>query len=142
MLFQMNIKNKNQLNFMYNPLNDPTYMSKEMTTFFKEELYDMLAKLEREEILIAKDSQSLSKKEADYVESSQIEEMNVVNNLAYQNEAKLKLEIENALYRINNGTYGYCLETGNPIGVKRLMVSPIAAYTKEVQADKEKSLNN
>jgi DnaK suppressor protein len=113
-----------------------------MTTFFKEELYDMLAKLEREEILIAKDSQSLSKKEADYVESSQIEEMNVVNNLAYQNEAKLKLEIENALYRINNGTYGYCLETGNPIGVKRLMVSPIAAYTKEVQADKEKSLNN
>ncbi len=46
---------------------------------------------------------------------------------------KLINKIDEALNRIENGEYGYCLETGDPIGVKRLMARPIAVYSIEAQ---------
>ena len=46
---------------------------------------------------------------------------------------KLMEKIDAALRRIDNGTYGYCEETGEPIGIKRLEARPIATLSIEAQ---------
>ena len=52
---------------------------------------------------------------------------------------KLISEIDKALMRIKDSTYGYCLDTAEPIGLKRLMARPVAKYTIAAQ---EKHENN
>lgn len=51
---------------------------------------------------------------------------------------KLTLKIDEALERIEEGTYGYCSETGDPIGVKRLEARPIATLSLEAQERHER----
>ena len=51
---------------------------------------------------------------------------------------KLISKIESALKRIKDGTYGYCAETGEPIGIKRLIARPIATLCIEAQERHEK----
>jgi DnaK suppressor protein len=53
-------------------------------------------------------------------------------------ERKLVAKIDEALERIENGTYGYCSETGNPIGLKRLEARPIASLSIEAQERHER----
>lgn len=52
---------------------------------------------------------------------------------------KLIKKIDQALRRIDEGVYGYCVETGEPIGLKRLQARPIATLTLEAQEAHEKS---
>ena len=47
-------------------------------------------------------------------------------------------EIDKALIRIKDDTYGYCLDTAEPIGLKRLMARPVAKYTIAAQEKHEK----
>ena len=59
-------------------------------------------------------------------------------------ERKLINKINEALIRIDNGNYGYCEETGEPIGIKRLEARPVATLTLEAQEmheKKEKKIN-
>jgi len=51
---------------------------------------------------------------------------------------KLINKIDNAVSKIEEGTYGYCEETGEEIGLKRLMARPIASLTVEAQEKHEK----
>jgi DnaK suppressor protein len=53
-------------------------------------------------------------------------------------ERKLIRKIDEALKRIEDGTYGYCLETGEPIGVKRLEARPVATLSVEAQERRER----
>ena len=53
-------------------------------------------------------------------------------------ERKLLSKIDAALQRIEDGTYGYCEETGDPIGVKRLEARPIATLSLEAQERHER----
>ena len=53
-------------------------------------------------------------------------------------ERKLLKKINNALARIENGTYGYCEETGEPIGIGRLEARPVATFSIEAQERKER----
>jgi DnaK suppressor protein len=53
-------------------------------------------------------------------------------------ERKLIRKIEEALKRIEDGSYGYCLETGEPIGVKRLEARPVATLSVEAQERRER----
>ena len=48
-------------------------------------------------------------------------------------QIKLLSKIEKAIKKINDNTYGFCEETGEPIGVKRLIARPIATLTIEAQ---------
>ena len=48
-------------------------------------------------------------------------------------ERKLTSKIDQALERIGNGTYGYCADTGNPIGLARLEARPVASLSIEAQ---------
>ena len=60
-------------------------------------------------------------------------EMKVINR-----QIKLISEIDKALRRIMDDTYGYCLDTAEPIGLKRLMARPVAKYTIAAQEKHEK----
>jgi DnaK suppressor protein len=48
-------------------------------------------------------------------------------------------QIEQALARLDNGTYGYCEDTGEPINLRRLDAQPMAILTTEAQARRERS---
>ena len=53
-------------------------------------------------------------------------------------ERKLIRKIDEALDRIDDGSYGYCIETGEPIGVKRLEARPVATLCIEAQERRER----
>lgn len=53
-------------------------------------------------------------------------------------ERKLINKIDSALRRIEDGSYGYCEETGEPIGIKRLEARPVATLSLEAQENHEK----
>ena len=57
---------------------------------------------------------------------------------AINRQIKLISEIDKALMRIRQDTYGYCLDTAEPIGLKRLMARPVAKYTIAAQEKHEK----
>ena len=54
-------------------------------------------------------------------------------------QRKLLSKIENAIKKIQDNTYGYCEETGEPIGIKRLIARPIATLSIEAQEKHEKN---
>ena len=54
-------------------------------------------------------------------------------------QIKLLSKIEKAIKKIKDNTYGYCEETGEPIGVKRLIARPIATLSIEAQEKHEKN---
>ena len=56
---------------------------------------------------------------------------------AINRQIKLISEIEKALLRVKDETYGYCLDTAEPIGLKRLMARPIAKFTIAAQEKHE-----
>tara|TARA_B100000941_G_scaffold184054_1_gene132229 strand:- start:1511 stop:1933 length:423 start_codon:yes stop_codon:yes gene_type:complete len=58
---------------------------------------------------------------------------------ALNRSRKLISKIEQALRKIKEGTYGYCEETGEPIGIKRLIARPIAALCIEAQEKHERN---
>lgn len=133
----MNNKTTNKTTSNYDPLKDQTYMSTDMAAYFKQILSKKLEDLINQEKLIGINISGSSGREADYVDNGQMEELSIEENLPLQNEEYLKREVEDALYRINLGTYGYCEETGDPIGVRRLLAFPMAKYTTEVQRRKD-----
>ncbi len=57
---------------------------------------------------------------------------------ALNRSRKLISKINSALQRIKEGTYGYCEETGEPIGLKRLMARPVATLSIEAQEKHER----
>ena len=57
---------------------------------------------------------------------------------AINRQIKLISEIDKALMRIRDETFGYCLDTAEPIGLKRLMARPVAKYTIAAQEKHEK----
>ena len=57
---------------------------------------------------------------------------------ALNRSRKLISKINSALQRLKNGTYGYCEETGEPIGLKRLMARPVATLSIEAQERHER----
>ena len=57
---------------------------------------------------------------------------------ALNRSRKLISKIEQALRKIKEGTYGYCEETGEPIGIKRLLARPIASLCIEAQEKHER----
>ena len=58
---------------------------------------------------------------------------------AINRQIKLISKIDAALKRIQDGTYGFCIETGEPIGLKRLMARPVATLCIAAQEKHEKN---
>jgi DnaK suppressor protein len=117
---------------------DKDYMNEAQLAFFRARLAT-----QGEEILANIDSSVTHLRDdaglpADPADRATLEEEHVLELRVRDRERKLLKKIESALVRINDGSYGYCLETGDPIGLRRLLVRPSAEYSIEAQERHEK----
>ena len=76
---------------------------------------------------------------ADVVDQASSQAEKTVEMHTLNRQIKLLSKIDRAIKKINNNTYGYCEETGDPIGLKRLIARPIATLSIEAQEKHEKN---
>ena len=123
----------------YIPNEKEKYMCSKHKAFFKKKLLawkDEIIK-SNSKILFVNEDQEISSPDVVDQASSQTEktiEMRTINR-----QRKLLTKIDKAIKRIDENTYGYCEETGEPIGVKRLIARPIATLSIEAQEKHEKN---
>ena len=123
----------------YIPKESEKYMCEKHKLFFKNKLTEWKKDLVRtnNEALYnsSLDDNSTS---ADIVDQASSYTDKNVEMKAINRQIKLISEIDKALRRIREDTYGYCLDTAEPIGLKRLMARPVAKYTIAAQEKHEK----
>ena len=116
----------------YIPNEKEKYMCAKHKAFFKKKLLawkDEIIK-SNSKILFVNEDQEISSPDVVDQAASQTEktiEMRTINR-----QRKLLAKIDKAIKRIDNDTYGYCEETGEPIGIKRLIARPIATLSIEL----------
>ena len=124
----------------YLPKDTEKYMCEKHKVFFRIKLQEWRKELVRanNEALYngSMDDNSIS---ADIVDQASSYTDKNVEMKAINRQIKLISEIDKALIRIKDETYGYCLDTAEPIGLKRLMARPIAKYTIAAQEKHEKN---
>ena len=124
----------------YEPKETEKYMCEKHKVFFRMKLQDWKKELVRanNEALYngSMDDNSIS---ADIVDQASSYTDKNVEMKAINRQIKLISEIDKALLRIKDDTYGYCLDTAEPIGLKRLMARPVAKYTIAAQEKHEKN---
>ena len=76
---------------------------------------------------------------SDIVDQASSQTEKTVEMRTLNRKRKLLSKIDKAIDKIKNDTYGYCEETGDPIGVKRLIARPIATLSIEAQEKHEKN---
>ena len=124
----------------YIPKDNEKYMCEKHKMFFRMKLQEWKKELIRanNEALYngGMDDNSIS---ADIVDQASSYTDKNVEMKAINRQIKLISEIDKALARIREDTYGYCLDTAEPIGLKRLMARPVAKYTIAAQEKHEKN---
>ena len=123
----------------YTPKEKEKYMCAKHLAFFKKKLTDWkvdLIKTNNEALYNSSmDDNSTS---ADIVDQASSYTEKNVEMRAINRQIKLISKIDSALKRIKDGTYGFCEDTGEPIGLKRLMARPVATLSIEAQEKHEK----
>ena len=123
----------------YLPKETEKYMCAKHLAYFKQKLTDWkkdLKKTNNEAIFNASmDDNSAS---ADIVDQASSYTDKTVEMKAINRQIKLISKIDKALLRIKNSTYGFCVETAEPIGLKRLMARPVAELCIAAQEKHEK----
>ena len=123
----------------YIPKDTEKYMCEKHKVFFKIKLQDWkkeLVKANNEALYNGSmDDNSIS---ADIVDQASSYTDKNVEMKAINRQIKLISEIDKALLRIKDDTYGYCLDTAEPIGLKRLMARPVATLSIEAQERHER----
>ena len=123
----------------YTPNSKEKYMCAKHKKFFTEELLNW-----KKEIIKANNLGNILNSSDDNVSSADIVDQassytdKSVEMKALNRSRKLISKIEQALRKIKEGTYGYCEETGEPIGIKRLLARPIASLCIEAQEKHER----
>ncbi len=112
------------------------YMNDRQLDFFRRRLQDMEAELRANA-----DQTTVNLRETsvapDPADRATIEEEHALELRTRDRERKLLKKVQAALKRIESGDYGYCEETGDPIGVARLMARPTATLSLEAQQRRE-----
>ena len=133
------IKGPIKISKTYIPKDTEKYMCEKHKVFFRMKLQEWRKDLVRanNEALYngSLDDNSIS---ADIVDQASSYTDKNVEMKAINRQIKLISEINKALARIREDTYGYCLDTAEPIGLKRLMARPVAKYTIAAQEKHEK----
>ena len=123
----------------YIPKETEKYMCEKHKVFFRMKLQEWkkeLVKSNNEALYNGSmDDNSIS---ADIVDQASSYTDKNVEMKAINRQIKLISEIDKALARIREDTYGFCLDTAEPIGLKRLMARPVAKYTIAAQEKHEK----
>ena len=134
------IKSPIKISKTYVPKDAEKYMCEKHKVFFRIKLQEWkkeLVKANNEALYNGSmDDNSIS---ADVVDQASSYTDKNVEMKAINRQIKLISEIDKALGRIREETYGYCQDTAEPIGLKRLMARPIAKYTIAAQEKHEKN---
>ena len=124
----------------YVPNDKEKYMCAKHKEFFKKKLSewkDEIIKSNNKALYLKEADENISSPDIIDQATSQTEksvELRTINR-----QRKLVSKINSALEKIKNDTYGFCEETGEPIGLKRLIARPIATLTIEAQEKHEKN---
>ena len=123
----------------YIPNSKEKYMCSKHKKFFTEELLNW-----KKEIIKSNNLGNILNSSDDNVSSADIVDQassytdKSIEMKALNRSRKLIPKINSALQRIKDGTYGFCEETGEPIGLKRLMARPVATLSIEAQERHER----
>ncbi len=122
----------------YRPSDEEEFMNPVQKEYFRQKLLSWRDQLLRESSETISNLQVEAVAEADIIDSAANEADRAIELRARDRERKLINKIEEALRRIEDGSYGFCEETGDPIGVRRLDARPIATLTIEAQERHER----
>ena len=115
------------------------YMCEKHKLFFKKKLIEWKTEIVRSNNeALYKNSLDDNSASADIVDQASSYTEKNVEMKAINRQIKLISEIDKALLRIKDETYGYCLDTAEPIGLKRLMARPVATLCIAAQEKHEK----
>ena len=107
-------------------MSEDDYMDERQLAFFKNRLQTMEAEL-----------RANADQTPDPADRATIEEEHALELRTRDRERKLLKKVQAAIKRIDDGEYGYCEETGDPIGVARLLARPTATLSLEAQQRRE-----
>ncbi len=122
----------------YRPSEDEEFMNPLMREYFRQKLLNWRADLLKDSSETLQHLQEETVPEADVTDRASTETDRFTELRTRDRERKLIGKIDSALRRIDDGTYGYCEETGDPIGIKRLDARPIATLSIEAQERHER----
>ena len=123
----------------YIPKEKEKYMCAKHLAFFKQKLTDWKADLVKtNNEALYNSSMDDNSASADIVDQASSYTEKNVEMRAINRQIKLISKIDSALKRIKDGTYGFCEDTGEPIGLKRLIARPVATLSIEAQEKHEK----
>jgi len=112
------------------------YMNAQQLEFFRERLMAQREEIEND-IARARNELSNGENEPDELDRASAEEERWLSLRISEREGKLLRKIDEAIQRIDDGDYGYCEDTGDPIGIPRLLARPTATLSAEAKTRRE-----
>ena len=125
-------------NFKHSSLPDEEFMNPEQIEYFRSKLISWKESILRESKETIEDMQTDTRNIPDFTDRASEETDRALELRTRDRQRKLISKIDSALRRIENGTYGFCEETGDPISFKRLDARPIATLSIEAQERHER----
>ncbi|MFT5438165.1 MAG: DnaK suppressor protein [Alphaproteobacteria bacterium] len=122
----------------YQPSDDEQFMNAKQREYFRRRLQRWREELFQESSQTLQSLQEVSLQSPDMADRASAETDRAVELRTRDRGRKLIQKIDEALGRIEDGTYGYCEESGEPIGLRRLEARPIAMLSLEAQERHEK----
>src|SRR5690349_23516727 len=122
----------------YRPSEDEDFMNPVQVEYFRQKLLRWRGELLRDANATLASLSEGGIREADIADRASVESDRALELRTRDRARKLITKIDQALARIELGTYGYCDETDEPIGIKRLEARPIATMSIEAQERHER----
>ena len=122
----------------YKPSDDETFMNSRQLGYFKQKLLDWKDEILRESRETVSHLQKETENHPDLADRASSETDRSLELRTRDRQRKLIFKIDEALRRVDDGSYGYCEETGDPIGLGRLDARPIATLSLEAQERHER----
>jgi DnaK suppressor protein len=123
----------------YRPSDEEPFMSERQREYFRRKLNLWKGEILREAQGTLVALQSENENHPDFADRASSETDRAIELRARDRQRKLIAKIDAALARIDDGTYGYCEETGEPISLRRLEARPIATLSLEAQERHERN---
>ena len=123
----------------YKPTQKEKFMNAKMKEYFRQKLVNWKKDLLKESSQTLNNLQSENEAKPDITDRASEEIDRSFELRTRDRERKLINKIDAALQRIEDGSYGYCDETGDPISIKRLEARPVATLSLEAQEMHEKA---
>ena len=123
---------------LYRPTDREPFMNERQREYFRIKLLDWREAILKEAKETLQHLQDDNQNHPDLADRASSETDRAIELRARDRQRKLIAKIDAALQRIEDGTYGYCEETGEPISLKRLEARPIATLSIEAQERHER----